>query len=80
MVTTKKELCHSLDHHFEEIGFRYRKHPSPIELATGRVIGELVKQCTKCHLVLACTEPYLEEKARVYEFRRRARDVFGWSL
>ena len=80
IATARKVPCPSLDHQFEEVGFRYRKHPSMIELATGRVVGELVKQCTKCSLVLACTEPYLEEKARVFEFRRRARDVFGWSL
>ena len=69
-----------MDHHFEEIGFRYRKHPSPTELATGRIVGEIVKKCSKCGVIGLQVEPYLEEKARVYEFRRRARDVFGWSL
>ena len=51
-----------------------------LELATGRIIGEIIKTCSRCKVTLAASEPYLEEKARVFEFRRRARDVFGWSL
>jgi hypothetical protein len=69
-----------IDHVWRSVGFRYRKHPSPIELAMGRIVGEIVKQCLRCGAVASCPEPYLEEKARVYEFRRRARDTFGWSL